>query len=464
MPPVLPSEDPVVAPPPPAAVPCTPESREELIALVSRSFGIENGYKELNGAITAAAGFDMFDRIGMADSPMRLVVAELAKAVEGEGKVGTCIEALFLAYPGNPELRGWVAAHDPALHAKVSDTAFEAARTDYETDRQVRRVGIIAANLTAVGPAIRLDPAQMAVSKDMVAKLDDLEAYKAVHDFLHGLQGTVLFELDRIASPTIIPDDRKDSISRQLDDLKLAAMAIRNLRDRSAALTREPEMCDTIQQSLLEVSATLNATDQGDALTARRGFIKLRAMLRAQMALFDGLMVKTSQAIPFTQLAQILRDLAEPKTGPQPPETKKSQLLTTAEALEDTSRRLALRRDIHQLWQRMDAILHTVEEVLWGSGRLEELVIHWEDVVALLDQLNAKDTQELTDINGLALPINLAAVGGFAAMSDTLKRDFNRFIAKVRGRFRIVDEALKQDCQELRRLHEPLGALLENPE
>lgn len=447
---------------PASVLTCSPEAREELVAIISRAFGIADGYLELNGAITAAAGFDMFDRIGMEGSPMRLIVAKLATEAESEGAALACIKALFVAYPGSFELRGWIATYLPELLSLISVAAFEAARPVYEKDRQVRRVGIIADNLATMGPALQLDSAQLAVSQEMVGKLDDLEAFKSVHDFLHGLQGTVLFELERIASPTIIPDDRRDHISRQLDDLKRAAMAIRTLRFKFARLTREPELCDNIEENLQAVSGVLTAADQGEPLTPRRGFMKLRAMLRAQMVLSDGQMVRASQAIPFTELAQILRDLAEPEQGPSVPATRRDALLTTAEALDNTSRRLALRRDVHQLWQHMDAILHAIEEVLWGAGRLDDLLIHWEDVGKLISQLHDIDPMELVDVIGLAQPIDLAAADGFSAMSDGLKRDFTRFIAKVRGRFRIADEALKQDCQDLRRLQKPLKVLLES--
>ena len=441
---------------------CSPEARAELVAIVSRAFGIADGYRELNGAISGAAGFDMFDRIGMDGSPMRLIVAELAKAVEGDGTAPACLRTLFVAYPGNSELRGWVAANNPALLALVGDAAFEAARAGYEKDRQERRVRIIAANLTAIGPQIRLDAAQQAVSRRMIAQLEELNAYKSIHEILHGLQATVLAELDRIAGPNIEPDARRDSISSQLDELELARNQIVTLRDEYAALAQEPASCEIIVQKLDEVWNALKTSDQSLDRTARRAFMDLRAMLRVQMGQFDGLIVKTSKAIPFEELARILRELAAPDSGPAPLKAVADQLLATAEALDATSRRLAARREIHQLWQRMDAILHNVEELLWGSGRSLELEIHWEDIDELIVQLHAINPQDLIDVIAFAQPIEVAAGTGFAEMSDGLKRAFMKFIRKVRGRFQIADAALLRDCKELKRLHAPLEKLLEN--
>ena len=456
------ASDPALAPAP--VLVCSPEARAELVAIVSRAFGIADGYRELNGAIGGAAGFDMFERIGMEGSPMRLIVAELAKAVEGDGTAPVCLQALFVAYPGSFELRGWVAANTPALLALVGDAAFEAARAGYEKDRQERRVRIIVENLNAFGPALRLDPDQLAVSRKMVAKLDDLDAFKAVHDFLHRLQGTVLAELDRNANPAILADDRRDAVSGQIDELALAILDMNDLRDQYATFAAEPERCDKIVQSLREVLNTLSAGEWSDPLTPRRGFMKLREMLRAQMTVFDGLMVESSKDIPFAELAKILRDLAEPPEGPAPAVEKRNKLLTTAEALDATARRLAARREIHQLSQRMDAILHSVEEVLWGTAPNDVLTIYWEEIGMTINGISEIDPRQLDGLIAVAHPIEIAYAARFSGMPDAIKRDFTSFIAKARFLFRAADKALRRDCLELRRLHKPLETLLENQE
>src|SRR5688572_16239337 len=108
--------------------PCTPEALSKLQAIVSRSFGISDGYRELNAAIEAAAGFNMFQRIGMENSPTDLMVARLAHEIESDGTGPACLQALFIAYPGNVELREWVAAHVPALLGEVKEETFRQTR------------------------------------------------------------------------------------------------------------------------------------------------------------------------------------------------------------------------------------------------------------------------------------------------------------------------------------------------
>ena len=443
---------------------CTPEAREELLAIVSRAFGIKDGYLELNNAIRLAAGFDMQVRIGMDGSPMQLVVAKLASEVESVGAGAACLDALFVKYPGSSELRGWVGTHQPGLLAKIDDATFDAARAGYEKDRQERRVGIIAANLTAISQKITLDEQQKEVSRRMIARLDDLEAFKAVHDLLHTLQGTLLVELDRNAGPAIPAEGRRYAVSDLIDRLAQAILDTYDLRDEFAALTAEPEGCEAIVTGLRVTLDTLSAGEWTDPLTPRKGFMKLRTMLRAQMTVFDGRLVGSSKEIPFAELSAIFRNLANPAQSPALPEARRDMLLSTAEALDATARRLDARREIHQLWQRMDGILHNVEQVLWGTAPNDILTSYWEDIGDTIRGLSEIDPQQCAGLIAEAQTIELIAATRFTPMPETINRDFNRFIAKARFLFLAADKALKRDCMELRRLHKPLETLLENQE
>ena len=82
--------------------------------------------------------------------------------------------------------------------------------------------------------------------------------------------------------------------------------------------------------------------------------------------------------------------------------------------------------------------------------------------VRLFQIKGCANPQDLAEVIAFSQPIELAAAAGFRDMSDGLKRDFMKFIRKVRARFQIADAALLRDCQELKRLHAPLEKLLEN--
>ena len=212
----------------------------------------------------------------------------------------------------------------------------------------------------------------------------------------------------------------------------------------------------------------LQGADRQTPLTPRRAFMDLRKMLRKHMGFFDNAMVESAKHIPFEDVAKALRGFGQAADAPQPPADVLAKLAVTADAFDDTSLRLTRRRDIHQAWQRLDDILMNVEDLLTGSGRSDELEIHWQDITDQINLLHGLAPQNAAEVVARAQPIEVSYANRFVDLADpakagALKRSFASFINGVRVQFKSDDRALLRDCRELDKLRAPLEALVERP-
>lgn len=453
-----------------ASIPLPPpiddDALQALDIVIARAFGIEGGYLELNGIVSAAnaAGYDMFVELGLWQSPMELIVPALRRAIQAEGgdKDRACLTALFVALPGNVELREWIARYCPAMLALISGHSFEAARPAYEQGRMDRRVGAIKDGLARLASGIQLSPEQKAVARQMIRKLSDLKGYKDIHDILHDLQGRVLLELGLIADSAILGSDRRARLSEQEQLLRLATERIaQQFLDPDA-----PEPAQSARDALIgeigDMIALLPNLDPEARETAEAIGGLLRAILRQRMGPFDTKVVETVDEIPFGDFADALRTMTPANASPDTAASRDPVLAANVGAgLDDIKARLVRRRAAHTLWQRVDATLFNVEDLLRGAGREIELKIHVGNLSRLIEQIAA-----LSADHGLfALPMPVAADGTMdafvvAVRSDDYQRKFASFAREARTRFRRADNALLNDCRKLEQLQQPLRVLV----
>ncbi|ESQ92600.1 hypothetical protein [Asticcacaulis benevestitus] len=426
---------------------CDADAAEKLDAILSRAFGIADGYKELNGIVFGAVGYNMYEKLGMQNSPMGLVIPDLRTAlcvVENRGE--TCLAATFVSLPGNASLREWVKACHPDLLVRVTQDQFEQSREDYDTDRMERRVKAVR---TTLGTAPALDAKGRELARRMTDGLEDLMGYKSIHDVLHGLQMGVLTELLRVSPEATTPFERKGSLRVQVQELKLGYGRIEGQFLHGSAPVQARALRDNVVAQIKAIASQVTAADLEAPETAEAAAGLLRAMLRQQMSLFDSKLVEASEAIPFTAFAALLRSL-EPAGEPA------GVLSAAAQGLEDIDVRLRDRRVIHQLWQQAEATLVNIEELLRSTGRQIELNFHCRNLVDALRAISARSLDdEVLDM------LTLAGLGDADTPLEPegFKRAFPAFSREVRVRFQQADNRLLQDCGKLKLLQEPLRTL-----
>lgn len=433
-----------------------PDPVAALRNIIARAFAISGGYLELNGLTSQSSGLDLYNDLGLDQMPMKIVVDRLFAELQVRGKLDDFARAAFTHLCGSGDLRAWVRDQHADWLPDISEADFEAARPGYESDRQVRRVGVISVALQSVSAtALSLDAGQRALAIRVVDELDALSGYKRVHDLLHDLQFRIVGELFRIADPPFPEDQRAASVSILADEMETARSEIDQLTGEYDALRAAD--CMPIVDAIVRVRTLLVGPDRLDPITLTEAQMTIRAMLRQQMPRFDGQMVEASRAIPFEPFAAMLRQLIPAGADVTVAGSTAERLTSAADAIGWLDRRLETRRLVHKLWQQIDVILMAIEEVLSGSGRGMELAVHWKNLRALFAQMaqTSNDLQE-TDLLDSARPIDTAAADRFSIVDIALRQDFATFTRRSRLRFRIADTALLKDCQELSKLRAPI--------
>ena len=436
---------------------------ERLDEVTARAFGIKDGYLELNGIVSAAVGFDLFEELGLFDSPMDIVVARLRAELVARGQGEAALGALFEKLPGNAELREWVAAHCPAMLARVPVEWFEAQRSEYEANRMDRRVRVIEFQLRAIGGSVVLRGEQKALAQLVIQKLDELTDYKRIHDALHTLQMEVLGQLLRDAREDVPPAHRRDSMGVQIEQLRAAIDKIDSRFCDADEAAVSVGLRRAVVASLGQIVAVLTGNPPEAAETAEAAAGLLRALLRQQMSLFDSKLVEASHAIPFRQFAQLIRDLPQPAQVPTAVRGDPVLVRNVGNGFSDIETRLARRRTVHGLWQQVEATLLNIEELLRGAGRAIELHAHWRNLEALIGEITALSAEHgLLELPRPEAPADDAAALARAVRSGPYLSRFGFFAGQARVRFQRADTALVNDCEKLKRLQRPLQALLED--
>ncbi|MEP7008128.1 MAG: hypothetical protein ABI810_19270 [Sphingomonas bacterium] len=428
--------------------------------ITSRSFGIEGGYKDLNRILVGSIDFNLFEFLGDSDRPMRIVISDLRAELQDDARGRLALGALYADQPGNAELRDWVRVNLPDLLDRVSSAAFEAARPAYEQDRLKRRVGVIQSTLSKLSDKIILPEQARTLARSIIQLLADLNGYKSVHDALHYVQMSVLSELQRVAAATVDPSERSLVLGLQGDEIGLAQDRIRRQFDDPGAPPAARPESDRAEQDLARIATMIHDNDASTSETADAAYNLLRGVLRLQMSLFDSRLVETSEKIPFAQFAQILRGLAQPGSptvrGEEP-----ILLSNVGNSFDDLAARLQMRQTVHRLWQRVEATLLNVEELLRGTGGELEIRFHWQNLKDLLNQIaeQGRSGEPLTLLANNDL--SAAETGTLDTIrSDAFRKAFAYMARAARVRFQRADNALLEDCGLLSGLAAPLKLLL----
>jgi len=441
-------------------MPFPPPAQEELEVILKRAFGVEGGYKELNGITLNHLGYDLFQELGIAQNPMGVIVGQLWIQLEAEGKHLDCLKAIYLSLPGNFELRNWIRTYKNEMLTLVSEEDFEAARAAYEQDRLDRRVKAISKGLAQIQNTPGLDDQTRTLARKIIQKVQDLTEYKTIHDVLHGLQMGCMTELYRISEPEIRDVERKMSLRGQKQELGLACDKIANLfADENAPPSARPQR-DVLVAALSQVEELLNTAQPDNPHTTEAAAGFLRSTLRQQMSLFDSKLIEASEEIPFTEFAEMMSSLPE-QPRPEAGEDDQRPLGDVGNSVFNLEQRLVIRRRVHRLWQRVEATLLNIEELIGGAGRDVERGIHWQNLRDLIQEIfdlsadnDVLDMIKLEDF-GVADPTDLSTIP-----TEDFDYIFGHIARESRTRFQRADNALLDDCEQMKKLHQPLAALV----
>lgn len=302
-----------------------------------------------------------------------------------------------------------------------------------------------------------------------VLQIDRLTIYKGLHDALHGLQITP-FGLYRAAAQRIEKDDDQlDTLSShvaQIETTHTSAVAIRTrAREYDPTSAHSHSWIEDLEQHARELRKAL---DERSPSLALKAIFRVRAVLERQSPALSRLIYETAKALPTSDLAGLLGELAKLSGGD----------LATAEEVQRTvnDRRaatlelhytLVYRVTEHKLWQDFDDMIWALEQTLDSAPEqaLREFRMLW---------LEAKPAYHQILSLAAAAPARPAKIDDMKGYSDAIEVELAREVwtPAIRQRFGIyqrtartlffgVDTALKEDCSHLASLRDPLRAILD---
>jgi hypothetical protein len=303
-----------------------------------------------------------------------------------------------------------------------------------------------------------------AVRKRVAAFRADFEAarqqiallvhYKELHDLLHRLQfrcyNVLLQEAPRFpADPLAL-----DNLLNYEVTLQDIVSEMRSLSSRSGLPTGELAWVGEVTQAQAKLH---DAVTQSDADALKRALWLLKRVLALQPSSVNGRLNATARALRLSMLVEAILSIHEALEELRLHPEKVVQFEAGLAALRSLDGRLTAAVEAHDRWQAVERMLSRIEDVMaYDVGELE---LSWPDVQASISALCQGIQEEwVTLLNEDGTQLSKALAGQNPTL---IQRYFRRYRQRAGNRFYQVDISLKNLCEELRTVGEPLTSVLQ---
>jgi hypothetical protein len=317
------------------------------------------------------------------------------------------------------------------------------------------REGVEALGRLMQEPAVRAAAVSFdTLFRDAGARIDLLASYKDVHDLLHTMQ--VQFLDQAVQEARGFPDDELacENLANHALTLQglvsgLQDIAARQLLPRSDVSWIETDLTRAVQD--LQVALDARSSQGLSTVTWT-----IRRLLATRPSLINTRLNEAARSLNLTALRDALAAVVEEARRSSLDRQKVGTFDAGVAALGDLAVNLGSLVDQHDRWQMLDVDLRP----LAGGQQppVEELTYAW---AAIRDQLTALTAHTTDDWASVLLRQarafdDVLASGEQARLRPALRR-VNRLVT---DRFYRVDLLLKRQCDELRKVCDPLAAVL----
>lgn len=453
-------------PPPPPA----PDT-ETLIDILSKAYGSgsRDDYVALDRVTQAVLGKTLGVDFKAFGDGSRDLVNPVFDAIDQAGKFDAAVSAFYQALPWSEPLRTWVATYAPGIAGLVSDEAFAAAKLAHAKDveqRAANQADAVVAAINAITAASNQAQVQHQVDDSRLAlvalagQLQTLNAYKAIHDRLHGLQtgfyqsvaGVVGRSVGMAGQTVALTPDQSDLIRLEGQRVTEGAetldqfLAIADGDDSAPSRDWRASLGEAID-GILQEPIVLDR--------ARGGLLVVRGILRQQLTVYDDALARVAGALPLGRIVVLLRDAGKLDNVPD-------SVAAAAGDLDAMSKTLGGRVELHRQWQLIEATLWPIEQEL-SPGPVPP---NKYALGLYLDQLNKQlaavkavspDTWD-ANIDGVLAAASAALAEGVDPSPTATA--FADLIRIVRLQFSKIDKMLLSQCAQIVKLGKPLRQLL----
>lgn len=284
-------------------------------------------------------------------------------------------------------------------------------------------------------------------------QIEMLNNYKSLHDLLHKLQfrcySVIAQELARFPQDTLAMDNLMDyevTLQDIVDEL-------RTLSKRATLPTSDVAWVDDVAQAQSKLHDAIAKTDV-DAL--KRTIWLLKRVIALQPSGVNQRLNAAARALRLQALVEAMLTIRGALTTLKLASDKVTQFEQGVDALRGLNTRLAVLVEDHDNWQAVERILSRIEDVMVYD--LNELALSWPDVQSKIDQLCRDNREEWANLlQQDSAEVSNAITGQNPSL---IQRYFRRFRQRAGNRFYQVDIMLKDLCEELRNVGNPLASVL----
>lgn len=289
-------------------------------------------------------------------------------------------------------------------------------------------------------------------------KIELLGYYKDLHDALHELQFSCynyLMGIIRTAKRT--PDDPliwNVMISSEMNLREKIVDKLEKVGKRNPLVHGRQ---DWVPKLLQDLEALFEAIAQNDIKTIENAIRPIRMVLAQRPMPINGSLTAAAEALQLNSLVAALTDVRECLDGAQLNPERVKKFADGINALNGLEVSLDALKDSHNEWQEIDVILRLVDGTI--TINYSQLEIFWPD-------LKEKTTEQCADFKepwADRLRQDMAKLDEALTASDDsrIRQHFQSFMTRASYRFYEVDKALKELCEQLRKVGEPLTQVWE---
>lgn len=311
------------------------------------------------------------------------------------------------------------------------------------------------ADLTRVPEVKPLVVVYRVVFRQAGEQITVLANYKELHDGLHELQvqcyNLIVTELPRFPADAVA----QDNLQQHEITLQDIIDRLRQVAGRAPYLANEAVWVEALEQGRAELRGAL---DHDDANRLKKAVRCLDRVLAVQPSVINTRLNETARQLPLPRLVEAMNTVYHKIDALRLPDADRvSRFEDGVEALGGLNEALAHLVKDHDQWQMVDAELRRIEVYL--EREIDELEQSWPDLKRRAEPLYARSLETWAD----SIRKDRDRLDTSLSAHDLvkIKSAFRNYRRRALDRFFRVDDALNTLCGNLRRVGEPLAAVLE---
>jgi hypothetical protein len=310
------------------------------------------------------------------------------------------------------------------------------------------------------------DPAARQVVANFSLRLADsykqismLTDYKAMHDLLHRLRAECYEPTIRVVEDPRSPDIATENLFHYKQNLVRIIADLKAVRFRNSVVRKESAWIEDLVSLREEFDTALQGAATGAVKTVAR---KLNLVITLESSQINSLLKSTASSLNLFALIECLGQM-EQRLKPLRLDSRKFRTFTIGlRDLRKVASTLRALVECHDDWQVVENILGRVENLFDLSDDqqfLTDIEVSWPNLKGRLERIY-RGKKELWEAD-LARDSELLEGAIRLRDADQAKRHFHSFRRDAFQRFYRVDFTLKEQCNELQKLGEPIRAALE---